>query len=53
MQKYGVKNLWKYNLDSYWRMIYTLTGNQVEMFLIYLEYLGHKEYGRKFGYHPS
>jgi len=53
VQKYDVRNLWKYNLDSYWRMIYMLTGNQVEMFLIYLEYLDHKEYDRKFGYHTS
>jgi len=49
-QKYGVTNLWKYNLDSYWRLIYTIAGNEVEMFLIYLEYMPHPHYERKFKY---
>lgn len=53
IQKYDINNLWKYNLDSYWRLIYTLTGNHVEMFLIYLDYMSHKEYDRKFGYRTS
>jgi addiction module RelE/StbE family toxin len=52
-QKYGITNLWKINLDSNWRLIYTITGNEVEMFLIYLEYIKHKEYDRKFGYKKS
>jgi len=50
VQKYGVTNLWKYNLDSYWRLIYTITGNEIEMYLIYLEYLPHPEYEKKFKY---
>ena len=49
--KYEVTNLWKLNLDSYWRMIYTLTGNEVKLFAIVLEVLDHKSYDRKFGYH--
>ena len=48
IQKYDIKNLWKYNLDSYWRMTYTITGTQVDIFLIYLEYMTHKDYDRKF-----
>ena len=50
IQKYGVNNLWKYNLDQNWRLIYTITGNQVNLFLIYLEYMDHKNYNRKFRY---
>ncbi len=50
IQKYGIKNLWKFNLDSYWRLVYTITGDQARLFLIYLEYMNHKEYDRKFGY---
>lgn len=53
IQKYGITNLWKYNLDPYWRLTYTLTGDAVKMYLIYLEYLPHPEYGRKFGYRKS
>jgi len=49
-QKYGITNLWKYNLDSYWRLIYTITGTEVEMFLICLDFMPHPQYERKFGY---
>lgn len=48
IQKYGLTNFWKFNLDSYWRMLYTITGDEIDLFLIYLEYLNHKEYNRKF-----
>ncbi|MFQ5406175.1 MAG: hypothetical protein ACE5DI_03410 [Candidatus Micrarchaeia archaeon] len=48
--KYGVTNLWKLNLDSYWRLIYTLEGDAVKLFLIVLDVLNHKKYNRKFGY---
>jgi addiction module RelE/StbE family toxin len=50
IKKYDIKNLWKYNLDSCWRLLYTITGNEINLFLIYLEYLNHKEYDRKFNY---
>jgi len=50
VQKYGVTNLWKYNLDSYWRLVYTITGTEIEMFLICLDFMPHPQYERKFGY---
>ena len=50
VQKYGVTHLWKYNLDSYWRLIYTITGTEIEMFLICLDFMPHPKYDRKFGY---
>jgi len=50
IQKYDLTNLWKFNLDSFWRMLYTITGNEIDLFLIYLEFLNHKEYNRKFKY---
>jgi len=50
VQKYGVTNLWKYNLDSYWRLIYTVTGTEIEMFLICIDFMPHPVYDRKFGY---
>lgn len=53
IQKHDITNLWKINLDSYWRLVYTITGTEVKMFLIYLEYLNHKEYDRKFNYKTS
>jgi len=50
VRKYDVTNLWKYNLDSYWRLIYTITGTEMEMFLICLDFMPHHEYDRKFGH---
>lgn len=49
-EKYGINNLWRLRLDSYWRMIYTLIGDRVRIVSVVLEVLDHKEYDRKFGY---
>lgn len=48
--KYDVKNLWKINLPDFWRMIYTITGNEVEIISVLLEFMDHKEYNKLFGY---
>lgn len=50
VRKYGVTNLWKLNLDSYWRMIYTIRGSSAEIISFVIDVLDHKEYERKFGY---
>ena len=51
--KYGVTNLWKLNLDRYWRMIYTIVGDEVRLVNIIIEVLNHKKYDRKFGYRTT
>lgn len=51
--KYAVTNLWKLNLDRYWRMIYTIVGDEVRLVSIVLEVLDHKRYDRKFGYRTA
>jgi len=51
--KHGVTNLWKLNLDRYWRMIYTIVGNEIQLVSIILEVLNHKRYDRKFGYRTT
>jgi mRNA-degrading endonuclease RelE of RelBE toxin-antitoxin system len=50
IEKYGVKNLWKINLPGYWRMIYTITGNELEIITIMLEMMNHSMYDKKFNY---
>lgn len=50
IEKYGVNNLWRLRLDDYWRMIYTLIGEQVRIVAVILEVLDHKEYDKRFGY---
>lgn len=50
IKKYGINNLWKYNLPNAWRLVYSITGNDVEIIAILLEWFPHKEYERKFKY---
>ncbi|MCX6818348.1 MAG: type II toxin-antitoxin system RelE/ParE family toxin [Candidatus Aenigmarchaeota archaeon] len=50
VNKYGINNLWKLRLDDYWRMIYTIIGEQVRIVAVILEVMNHKEYDKRFGY---
>lgn len=45
-----VDNLWKVNLTGYWRMLYTISGSNVEIICYVLEISDHKKYDRIFGY---
>ena len=50
-QKYGIKNLWKYDLPDGWRLVYSITTpNKVEIISIILEWFDHPNYKRRFGY---
>lgn len=51
VQKYGITNLWKYNLPRGWRLIYTITPVSVDIVSIIIEWLDHSAYERRFGYH--
>lgn len=48
--KYGINNLWKYDLPNGWRLLYSLGKNEIEIIAIVLEWLDHKKYERRFGY---
>ena len=51
VREYGINNLWKYDLPDGWRLLYTVTPeNEVELISAILEWFGHKDYERKFGY---
>ena len=51
VQKYEIKNLWKYDLPRGWRLIYTITAeDEVQLISAILEWFDHKSYERKFGY---
>jgi len=50
-KKYGVDNLWKYDLPDGWRLIYSITTpNKVEILSVILEWFDHPDYERRFGY---
>ena len=46
IQKYGISNLCRLRLDDFWRMVYTVTGEQVRIVAVILEVLDHKEYDK-------
>ncbi|MEK6935346.1 MAG: hypothetical protein AABW67_01020 [Nanoarchaeota archaeon] len=50
IKKYGVTNLWKYNLPNAWRLTYNLSGDSVRIVSVILEWMSHKDYEKRFGY---
>jgi len=50
IEKYNINNLWKYNLGKNWRLLYTITQDEIRIISIILEWLKHKDYERRFGY---
>ncbi len=47
---YKITNLWRVELTNYWRMLYTIKGDQVEIVCFILDVIDHKDYDKKFGY---
>lgn len=50
IKKYKIDNLWKINLPNAWRLIYSVSNNNIVVISIILEWMSHKEYERKFKY---
>lgn len=46
----GVNNLWKIDLPDFWRIIYTITGNELEIISVLLNFMDHDKYDKLFGY---
>lgn len=47
---FDVTNLWKFDLSNYWRMIYTVKGNEIEIISFIIEIVDHKTYDKIFSY---
>jgi Txe/YoeB family toxin of Txe-Axe toxin-antitoxin module len=50
IERYGIENLWKYNLPGAWRLLYSVARDEVVIVSIILEWLPHKDYERRFNY---
>ena len=48
--KYDVDNLWRIELSDRWRLVYTITGDKVEIIAFVLDIFNHKDYDKVFGY---
>jgi len=47
---YGAINLFRVELSGFWRMLYTLKGDQIEIVAFVLDIIDHPTYDKKFGY---
>ncbi len=50
IKKFGIKNVFKYNLPNAWRLLYSLEHGKFFIISIVLEWLDHKNYERRFNY---
>lgn len=50
VKKYGTDRLWKLDLVGFWRLIYTIIGNDIKIVAFILEFMNHKDYNKVFGY---
>lgn len=48
--KYDVDNIWRIELSDRWRLVYTITGNQVEVITFVVDICNHRNYDKIFGY---
>lgn len=48
--KYNADNVWRIELANRWRLIYTITGNQIEIINFIIDIFDHKKYDKVFGY---
>ena len=49
-QKYDADNIFIVDLPDYWRMIYTLESDEIEIIAFVLDIIDHNEYNKKFGF---
>jgi len=51
VRKYGVDNLWKYDLPNGWRLLYTIKkDSEIDIISVLLEWFSHKNYEKRFNY---
>ena len=49
-KEYNVDNLWRTELSQFWRMLYTIKGDYIEIICFILDIIDHLTYNKKFGY---
>ena len=49
-KKYDADNLFIADLPDYWRMIYTLESDEIEILAFVLDIISHEQYNKKFGF---
>lgn len=47
---YDIDNVWRIELADRWRLVYTITGDQIEIITFVMDIFDHKKYDKVFGY---
>ena len=50
MQRYGTDKIFRVELVGYWRLLYTVMGDEIRIIAFILEYMDHDKYNKIFGY---
>lgn len=50
VNRYGTDKILRVELVGYWRLLYTLIGDEVKIIAFILEYMDHDKYNKIFGY---
>ena len=50
MNRYGTEKIFRVELVGYWRLLYTIIGNEAKIVAFILEYMNHDCYNKIFGY---
>ena len=50
VQRYGTDKIFRAELVGYWRLLYTVIGDEIKIIAFILEYMDHGKYNKIFGY---
>jgi len=50
VNKYGTDKIFRVELVGFWRLLYTLIGEEARIIAFILEYMDHNKYNKVFGY---
>lgn len=50
ISKYGTNKIFRIELIGFWRLIYTVVGEEAHIIALILDYFDHKEYNKLFKY---
>jgi hypothetical protein len=50
VNRYGTDKIFRVELVGYWRLLYTLIGDEIKIVAFILEFMDHKRYDKIFGY---
>jgi len=50
IERYGTDKIFRIELVGFWRLLYTLIGDETKIIAFILEYMDHEAYNKLFGY---